>query len=274
MLSFVLASFFVISVYIWKPIFNPPYKIRELRNNQTRLSAYQQAQIDEFESKMRTQSVGSLCFLALLCIIMAADHVQRPEVSILKWFGFRVDLHAIKYTTYALALNSLLFAGEIFQLIRGMEDVGYILDFKALKTLVLAPLFEELIYRVCIINIFLESGALDPLSCALYLPAFFSISHVHHAFQSKKKEKSLRKRHLCAMTLFQMMYTQIFGIYSGLVYIKTGSIWPVIFLHAQCNFFGFPSFKNFFERRFRLSDRIIMGVLYVVGLIAFFYYFN
>jgi prenyl protein peptidase len=70
------------------------------------------------------------------------------------------------------------------------------------------------------------------------------------------------------------MFTQIFGLYSGLVYIKTGSIWPAIALHSQCNFFGFPSFKNFYDRRFRMTDRIVAGALYVLGLVLFFVYFS
>jgi prenyl protein peptidase len=66
----------------------------------------------------------------------------------------------------------------------------------------------------------------------------------------------------------------VFGIYSGMVYIKTGSIWPAIVLHSQCNFFGFPSFSNLFDREYTMPDRVFAGVLYIIGVIVFFVFFN
>lgn len=74
--------------------------------------------------------------------------------------------------------------------------------------------------------------------------------------------------------LFKLMYTEIFGIYAGLVYMRTGSIWPAIVLHSYCNYFGFPHFLALFSNQFRLTDRIIPGVMYVVGLIFVYYSFN
>jgi membrane protease YdiL (CAAX protease family) len=116
-----------------------------------------QKKVEEFEIKMRCQSVGTLCFMALMWIIMTADHNQRQNVSITKWFGLKIDLEVIKYTITGLLLNSVLFMGEIFQIIKGMVRVGYKLDILFFKNCVVAPLFEEFIYRVCLINIFLES---------------------------------------------------------------------------------------------------------------------
>ncbi len=46
------------------------------------------------------------------------------------------------------------------------------------------------------------------------------------------------------IAIIKLGYTQVFGIYSGFVYLHTGSIWAAIALHAQCNFFGFPSFQS------------------------------
>jgi prenyl protein peptidase len=89
-----------------------------------------------------------------------------------------------------------------------------------------------------------------------------------------RKEQKISKRKALVMCAFQVMYTQIFGLYSGLVYVRTGSIWPAFALHSQCNYFGFPSFQNFFNRDFKLSDRIICGILYILGLVLFFLFFN
>jgi len=116
--------------------------------------------VESFEIKMRTQSVATLCFFALLTIIIVADHNKRPEVSIFSWFGLKIETSAVKFTFRALMLNSVLFAGEIFQIFKGMVQVKYSFDILSYKNLIFAPLLEEFIYRVCLINIFMESRAL------------------------------------------------------------------------------------------------------------------
>ncbi len=40
-----------------------------------------------------------------------------------------------------------------------MVVIRYSFDILAFKNLIFAPLFEEFIYRVCLINIFMEAGA-------------------------------------------------------------------------------------------------------------------
>lgn len=43
------------------------------------------------------------------------------------------------------------------------------------KNIVLAPLFEEFIFRACLINIFVEANIMSLNKCVLILPAFFAI---------------------------------------------------------------------------------------------------
>jgi len=50
----------------------------------------------------------------MIFFIMMADHSKHPEVNILQWFGLKIDLEAIKFTIYAIGLNSVLFMGEIY----------------------------------------------------------------------------------------------------------------------------------------------------------------
>ena len=76
------------------------------------------------------------------------------------------------------------------------------------------------------------------------------------------------------IAVFKLSFTQVFGIYSGFVYISTGSLWPVILLHSQCNFFGFPSFQNLMNQDFRRSERILVLILYIAGVIIVFRCFD
>jgi membrane protease YdiL (CAAX protease family) len=56
--------------------------------------------------------------------------------------------------------------------------------------------------------------------------------------------------------IFQLSYTQVFGIYAGYVYVFTGSFWAAAVLHAQCNLLGFPYFSNLFSDEFSLTKRM------------------
>ena len=113
------------------------------------------------------------------------------------------------------------------------------------------------------INMFVESGALTVGVSVILLPFFFAISHLHHTFDQKRRQDKAAEeqakdkedtttlyaeyisyKQAIKVSLFKISYTQIFGIYSGLVYANTGSVWPAIVLHSHCNFFGFPSFDN------------------------------
>lgn len=154
-----------------------------------------------------------------------------------------------------------------------MTRLNYSFDILALKNLVAAPMFEEFIYRVCLINFCIESGMLSQINAVYIMPIFFAVSHLHHAI-SERKTMQTKKRKLLLFTLLRLSYTQIFGIYSGLVYIKTGSIWPAVALHSQCNFFGFPSFNKLFDQECKLTDRIFATAFYVLGVVFVLTSFN
>ena len=75
-----------------------------------------------------------------------------------------------------LMLNSLLFIGEFAQILCGMRELG-VDEFSLLnfKNIILAPFFEEFIYRVVIINIFLEADVMSVNKCVVILPIFFAV---------------------------------------------------------------------------------------------------
>jgi membrane protease YdiL (CAAX protease family) len=57
-----------------------------------------------------------------------------------------------------------------------MRDLGCDeFDLLTLKNVIIAPFFEEFIYRVVIINIFLEADVMSVNKCVLILPLFFAI---------------------------------------------------------------------------------------------------
>jgi prenyl protein peptidase len=117
-------------------------------------------------------------------------------------------------------------------------------DWVGLKQVVIAPILEEFTYRGLIYGMFRDSGTYHrhPIACLVLLPLFFAFAHVHIMWR-KRNEMSLDefKREL-VIKLFQVFYTQIFGMYSAWIYCKTDCLWAAIALHSHCNYFGFPNF--------------------------------
>ena len=122
--SAIVASFFVLSVYIWKPLVTPPAEVKQLwlrkRHN---LKPYEVKAIEDYEIGMRIKSVGSLVLLAMSLLVFRSHLSERPDVGILRWFGLTLDLQTLQQTCLVLLLNSLLFAGEIWQIMRGTAQV-------------------------------------------------------------------------------------------------------------------------------------------------------
>ncbi len=90
-------------------------------------------------------------------------------------------------------------------MIRGMVTTEYKLDILCFKNIIVAPLFEEFIYRICLINMFLEAQALSEQQAVVYLPLYFAVSHLHHELTQPKEGYSYRSAIL--RIVFKLLYT-------------------------------------------------------------------
>lgn len=148
---------------------------------------------------------------------------------------------------------------------------------QASRDLLIAPLAEEIIFRVCIITPFLYSGKIGIGGICWIAPLFFGLAHFHHAIQ--KLKGGAKWQHVCFETLFQFTYTTLFGAYASYCFIKFGSLVDIVLLHTFCNFmglpnvsviFGSPSMKDYRDLQKTLeSCRLISIAAYVLGIFAF-----
>ena len=174
-----------------------------------------------------------LCGIASIFLMTQANLAERQDVSILRWFGLEINLGVLISCIKVLLMNTILFAGEIFQMAKDMRENSYhsLTSWMSVKNLFIAPFLEEFIYRVCLINMMIESGALTPTQCIYITPLFFATSHLHwilDEFLTKKIPFSV----LLKTGVFKLAYTELFGVYSGIIYVRTGSLWPAFLLHA------------------------------------------
>ena len=224
---------------------------------------------------------------------------EYETIANLIWMLFRVWL-----------LNSILFMGEIYILIKdfyqeyynqtkhsnilaqqGVHSFPHFLytklifglfkfieseftnhyNWPLLKQIVIAPIVEEIYFRGIVFGLYRDTGFFDqnPQTCIVVLPIYFAVAHAHQIILKRNEQWPVIKREMI-IGVFRIIYTQVFGIYSGWVYIKTGSLWSAILLHSHCNFFGVPNFGLVFNSNIYLPKRIVIGVMYIVGTIGFF----
>ncbi|KAG1655098.1 CAAX prenyl protease 2 [Nymphon striatum] len=109
-----------------------------------------------------------------------------------------------------------------------------------LRNHLVAPFSEELTFRACMIPI-LKQHYSDTASI-LICPVFFGIAHLHHIIDRLKLGYSLK--YTLSVSVFQLLYTTLFGIYSAFLFVRTGHFVAPFIVHAFCNHMGFPDFEE------------------------------
>jgi membrane protease YdiL (CAAX protease family) len=113
---------------------------------------------------------------------------------------------------------------------------------------------------------------------------FFGLAHIHHAlwkYHQHCRNSSHRPssggvlKVIVLETLFQFIYTSLFGAYACFVYCSTSSILDIFLIHSFCNFMGLPRFDHRDsddddELRGNFKERVIMGSFFLLGIITFY----
>lgn len=132
------------------------------------------------------------------------------------------------------------------------------------RNYVVAPISEELTFRACVLPVLLKGGA-SPLRAALISPLLFGMAHLHHLMERVRMGQPLASA--VAISLFQMTYTTVFGLYASFLFLRTGHLTACIAAHCLCNFLGFPDILEVFHQP--PVKRMAFSVLYVLGAVAF-----
>jgi len=142
----------------------------------------------------------------------------------------------------------------------------------AIRNYFVAPFTEELVFRGCMIPPLLASG-MSTAKVSLVAPLFFGIAHIHHALT--RISKGERPSSVVLITIFQLLYTSLFGSYVSYAFIRSGSILAITFSHSYCNWMGLPDL-NFVSNKHHLLFQYRMVILssYVVGIVSFWYMFR
>ena len=127
-----------------------------------------------------------------------------------------------------------------------------------------APFSEEFTFRACMVPVLL--GYYTPQQAIIISPLFFGVAHFHHMVERIRKGQDVFTSFL--VSVFQFTYTTVFGMYSALLFVKTGHFAAPFLVHAYCNFMGFPDFGEVLNSEPR--KRMLLVTMFVTGAISFY----
>lgn len=230
---------------------------------------------------------------------------------------------ALRAVAFCLGFIVLLFLGPLLEmqlLLPGsrnekMRMVGDLLKFDnaswlpLVRDLVVSPVFEEIIYRLCV-NAILLDGELQvnerergrgqehrhdsyaflqqrKITYATYLsPMLFGLAHLHHNLlkimlpaASDTPLSANEKLTLLARSIFQLFYTTLFGVLCNWLFFRTvgesltGSLVGIVSAHSFCNGMGFPP-CSFLSAARKPTTRGLVFALYCLGVAAAAQFFH
>ena len=206
--------------------------------------------------RARTRAVGLVCLACTLItvyILVIYGHAAPDEV--LRLLGLYptqlIDVAKV------LGLVIVLFSCSLYELIivdgdwrqwtpsafkKGIWDswIGY-------RNLLIAPLGEEIVFRALTIPLFLIAQT-STTRIIFLTPLVFGGAHLHHLVEFVQSRTPAGTRYPpvavwingIAISLFQFIYTSLFGFFAAFVFLRTGNLWAVIAAHSFCNKMGVP----------------------------------
>lgn len=150
-----------------------------------------------------------------------------------------------------LALTFLLYMGPLFELVlvdrifrqlrRGKAIVETLSSWQGYRNYVAGPVTEEILFRSVVIAVNLLAK-LSPSRIVFLTPLYFGIAHIHHFYEFTLTHPHTPLLPAVLRSVFQFTYTTLFGWYAAFVYVRTGSLYACIIIHAFCNTMGLPRF--------------------------------
>ena len=185
----------------------------------------------------RIVSVGISTFICIIISLMYSDNLFNDWG--LNFLSTQLYLCSI---TFLFSIS--IFSGQIALDIYTGTFIIPSLSLITVRNLFFGPLFEEIVFRGCMINLCKSCSQLERY---IYPSLIFGISHIHHGIYEYLRGKTSLSQSINSC-LFQFLYTLMFGMFGTFYFLTTKSILSVIVLHSVCNYFGIPDFEYVYFR--------------------------
>ncbi|ETN36616.1 uncharacterized protein HMPREF1541_08894 [Cyphellophora europaea CBS 101466] len=200
--------------------------------------------------RARIQTVTLACVVATaasLYLLLVTGHVEPiSALHILGWWpATPVDILRSLALTFLLYLGPLfeaVFVDRIFsQLRRGNVVVETLSSWQGYRNYVAGPITEEVLFRSVLIAVNILAK-ISPSRIVFLTPLYFGIAHIHHFYEFTLTHPHTSLLPAVLRSVFQFTYTTLFGWYAAFIYVRTGSLYACIIIHAFCNSMGLPRF--------------------------------
>ena len=262
------------------------------------------AKLNRNDSKQIIWRMYALCYVAFICPIMVYFFSNREERNVVALFvklgaipninSFSGDAAVVylpivllrwmftgiilpSFVTASLFLGPLLenYYSNVEFKCKPIFSIQKIYkqctsDMVAIRAYIVAPIFEEWVFRACMVVVLRENG-MSIGNITLYSPLYFGIAHLHHAYNMVYNEKRPWKSSLL-ICFIQFLYTSLFGSYAAYVFCKTSNIYGIIIQHSFCNYMGLPQpswFRN--QEHYLYKYSIVLCIGYIIGVLMFCY---
>ena len=216
--------------------------------------------------RRRLAAIAFVCSISPFYVWLCSDVQVTKNTHLLEILGIRWS-GLLTAVLCPVVLVIALYIGPIFQalsegdtlfsdVINGRMDLNF-------RTYVFAPFAEEFVFRACMLPLLVPwlGDAWSIVVC----PLFFGLAHVHHIIEWYRRRDGTPLVNALFAVALQFCYTSVFGMFSALLFVRTGHLASPIISHALCNAMGLPPFEAISSHPYKRS----VGVAYVLGLILF-----
>lgn len=278
LLSLALSVLYVVTIYVHKPANAARAKTGAIDRN------------DPAIVKWRVKIIGIFTVLSLIGTpLMVSKLSAVPLGKVIAQSGilpgFLYD-EGLKFSRETLVLYirdiiqdvvllSILYIGPLINdiffesespLIMIQHYVSQISTLHGFRDLIVGPLTEEIVYTSLTILILIQVPNITTYQLIFIPPLFFSVAHLHHAYEMYSIS-TIPLKIIILSTLFQMMYTFLFGILTDFVFLRQANLWSCFVLHSLCNFMGVPS-MSVDTTKFKYWNYVYYALL-IVGMYGF-----
>lgn len=184
---------------------------------------------------------------AALYLILVTGHVGPAlALHMLGWWPLQpvtiLRCLALTCLLYLGPLFELVFVDRVFGQLRGGRAIVETLSsWQGYRNFVAGPVTEEILFRSVVIAVNLLAK-LSPSRIVFLTPLYFGIAHIHHFYEFTLTHPHTPLLPALLRSVFQFTYTTLFGWYAAFIYVRTGSLYACIIIHAFCNAMGLPRF--------------------------------
>ena len=234
----------------------------------------------DFPSVVRARMRNAILYTIMVMLVINYD-LYDPKTSNCPTFLELIGISSYRITAAALLpllLTVILFLGPIVQYT--MEGCNILSPYfwmdkdkmLTFRTLVIAPVTEEVVYRGCMFPLLHSAFG---VSAIVICPLIFGLAHLHHFFEWFKDEDNFINFQIAIATLkntilgviIQALMTFVFGVYSTFLLWRTCNIISPIICHAFCNGMGPPPIQNISSTK---GSSCIIAT-YIIGLVMFIF---